>query len=57
MPHVLKELEAESCSSEMRRDFIPRGSEQPVVFEYTVNHKQRKEEAQVTEREEQKEGE
>lgn len=40
MPHVRKELEAESCPSEMSRDFIPRGSEQPAVFELTVNPKQ-----------------
>lgn len=33
MPHVRKVLEDESCSSEMSRDFIPRGSEQPAVFE------------------------
>lgn len=37
MPHVRKELEAESCPSEMSRDFIPRGSVQPAVFELTVN--------------------
>jgi len=26
----------------MRRDFIPMGSEQPVVFEYTVNGEPRR---------------
>lgn len=40
IPHVQKELEAVIWPSEMSRDFIPKGSEQPAVFELTVNHKQ-----------------
>lgn len=36
MPQVLKTLEAVICWSEMRRDFMPRGSEQPAVLKYTV---------------------
>lgn len=36
MPHVRKVLEAAIWRSATNRDFMPIGSEQPVVFEYTV---------------------
>jgi len=39
MPQVLKTLEAEICWSEIRRDFMPRGSEQPAVLKYTVTQR------------------
>ena len=41
MPQVRWALEAVSWPSETRRYFIPMGSEQPVVFERTVNGKRR----------------
>lgn len=50
MPQVRKVLEAVICRLDTNRDFMPIGSEQPEVFEYTVEVRPGKETKEETEK-------